>query len=69
MDLTVARSAIGASICFRNDGTVTRILIMRQTIGDFPVIFALGALRVLVAVERFDLEQISKRYLISSRKF
>lgn len=38
---------------------------MRQTIGDFPVIFALGALRGLVAVEQFDLDQISKRCLIS----
>lgn len=40
MDLTVTRSAIGASACFRNDGPVTRILlmIMRQTTSDFPEI-------------------------------
>lgn len=40
MDLTVTRSAIGASICFRNNGPVIRILIMitRQTTNYFPVI-------------------------------
>lgn len=32
------------------------MMIMRQTTSDFPVIFALGPLRVLVAVKPFDLD-------------